>query len=539
MKATNIFLAVCLFLLSACRFEKEESIDKKIEQAETLIEIDPVQSVFILNSIKSELNTNKEKAKFAIVMSMAMERTGSISISDSLIQNAVTYYEGSGSADEITTACYYAYLTYYKNYDYEKALLYLIMAEHYSTDAHNPIILCKIYDALTIIYYKQNDYQLCLEYERKAKTQYKRMNDFDGHIKSAMRIATCFALTNKYDSAKYYLNSVQPYVGRLNSFNASLYYINKLILNRHAGLDSRQDIDIYINTCLDKDISWMQIAECHIQDSRFDNAKEALMKYRDHHPDYKLNPKYQLLVSVLMDSLKTYKNSLNAYRISCELTDSSVEVKSLQEADLIKEQFRNKMEKEKGHDRFILMLSLLIILTIGIIAMATIFYFTSCNRDKENFNKTNDLTNFLKSSKLTIEHDKLALTTDYNLLNSIFVSWISTDGHIDLKTAKEIDDVIGDSQNFMRTSYDRFCSVYPAFISRLRSFNLTDNEISVSCLYAMGMNGKCISTFTKRNGHYNISSGIRKKLGLPEHGTNLGPFLRNLLKSTTMPPCNA
>lgn len=117
----------------------------------------------------------------------------------------------------------------------------------------------------------------------------------------------------------------------------------------------------------------MQIAECHIQDSRFDNAKEALMKYRDHHPDYKLNPKYQLLVSVLMDSLKTYKNSLNAYRISCELTDSSVEVKSLQEADLIKEQFRNKMEKEKGHDIFILMLSLLIILTIGIIAMATIF----------------------------------------------------------------------------------------------------------------------------------------------------------------------
>lgn len=142
-------------------------------------------------------------------MSMAMERTGSISISDSLIQNAVTYYEGSGSADEITTACYYAYLTYYKNYDYEKALLYLIMAEHYSTDAHNPIILCKIYDALTIIYYKQNDYQLCLEYARKAKTQYKRMNDFDGHIKSVMRIATCFALTNKYDSAKYYLNSVQ------------------------------------------------------------------------------------------------------------------------------------------------------------------------------------------------------------------------------------------------------------------------------------------------------------------------------------------
>ena len=54
-------------------------------------------------------------------------------------------------------------------------------------------------------------------------------------------------------------------------------------------------------------------------------------------------------------------------------------------------------------------------------------------------------------------------------------------------------------------------------------------EIGYCCLYALGLKGKEIGEHIQMKSHFNNSSDIRKKLGLPEHGITLGTHIRQLL----------
>ena len=72
----------------------------------------------------------------------------------------------------------------------------------------------------------------------------------------------------------------------------------------------------------------------------------------------------------------------------------------------------------------------------------------------------------------------------------------------------------------------------PGFIGFLESKGLSEWEIEYCCLYAIGLKGKDIGFYINKKRHYNDSSGIRSKLGLGEHDTNLGIFLKKMLSET-------
>lgn len=63
----------------------------------------------------------------------------------------------------------------------------------------------------------------------------------------------------------------------------------------------------------------------------------------------------------------------------------------------------------------------------------------------------------------------------------------------------------------------------------MRSRDLTDTEINYVCLYALGLRGKEVGNFMQSRSHYNLSSQIRKKLGIDEHQTNLSIYVLNIL----------
>ena len=68
------------------------------------------------------------------------------------------------------------------------------------------------------------------------------------------------------------------------------------------------------------------------------------------------------------------------------------------------------------------------------------------------------------------------------------------------------------------------------FINTLKKSGLTNEEIDICCLYAIGLKGKDIKAYTSKPRHYNQSADIRHKLGLTENDTNLSIFLREMLE---------
>ena len=117
------------------------------------------------------------------------------------------------------------------------------------------------------------------------------------------------------------------------------------------------------------------------------------------------------------------------------------------------------------------------------------------------------------------------------VLDKVLASHISSDEKAWKVSEDELDNLMSDRETFLMSTTVVFKESHPEFISYLQEKGLTDWETGYCCLYTLGLKGKDIGKFIMKKRHYIISSDIRSKLGLGEHDTNIGIYLRNLLSS--------
>lgn len=115
------------------------------------------------------------------------------------------------------------------------------------------------------------------------------------------------------------------------------------------------------------------------------------------------------------------------------------------------------------------------------------------------------------------------------VLDKVIASRISSDDKLYRSSEEEIDILMADREEFLRSTKIVFEENHPKFIAYLQDKGLTDWETGYCCLYTLGLKGKDIGEYIQKKRHYIISHEIRKKLGLDEHDTNISIFLRNLL----------
>ena len=118
------------------------------------------------------------------------------------------------------------------------------------------------------------------------------------------------------------------------------------------------------------------------------------------------------------------------------------------------------------------------------------------------------------------------------VLDKVLASHISSDDKAWKISEEEIENLISDRGSFLISTKIVFKENHPKFIYILEQKGLTDWEIGYCCLFTLGLKGKEVGEFIQKKRHYIISSEIRKKLGLCEHDTNIGIWLRALLSQT-------
>lgn len=116
-----------------------------------------------------------------------------------------------------------------------------------------------------------------------------------------------------------------------------------------------------------------------------------------------------------------------------------------------------------------------------------------------------------------------------SVLDKVLASRISSDDKLYKSSEEEIDVLMADREEFLRSTKIVFEESHPEFIAYLHGKGLTDWETGYCCLYTLGLKGKDIGEYIQKKRHYIISHEIRKKLGLDEHDTNISIYLRNLL----------
>lgn len=117
-----------------------------------------------------------------------------------------------------------------------------------------------------------------------------------------------------------------------------------------------------------------------------------------------------------------------------------------------------------------------------------------------------------------------------DLIARMLIAGLSGDSSQSDAVLEEVDKLVSDRAEFMRQTRIIYEGWQPEMMARLKERELTDREVEICCLYALGLNGKSIQQYTRDGRHYQNVGLIRKKLGLGEHDKNIDGYIKSLIK---------
>lgn len=540
----TLFITFLVSTLAGCGGHDSEAWNS-MDVAETIIEERPDTAFAILKSIDTlSLGGKEEKARYALLMSMALDKNYIDTTDFKVLQPAIDYYLRKGTPDEKLRTYYYQGRIYENHKDYDKAMESYILGTDLEKEITDYLTLARTYFSKSIIY--------------------MFLYDLQSHYRSCLKAATLFEKKGKEDSR---LNSLMAALdGSILDHNRSLADSIYAVCDSLATEDYRQKL------------YWYKLEYANIFEN--DTVIRALLKQTDaslvtdNHEILQLANSYQTsgdYVTALelldrvessnltIDSLKYYsihyltskglghlEEALKDYeKFNFLINDQLV---MTYEQKLNSSEFRHKLDlqikKDQERIHTTIWVSVCFFL-ISVIAIGWLGYHNRRLRFKEKEIRLISENLHLRIRQLEQEKEELSSITrtdelpdeiadtireQIEMLNAILAEKITdNEKHLNAYT-KWIEDLTADRERFMNSTRLAFKASHPKFIEYLESHDLTESEINYLCLYAIGLRGKEVGEYIRLKRHYNISSEIRRKLGIDEHETNLGIYVRKLLK---------
>ena len=135
--------------------------------------------------------------------------------SDSLINEAIRYYKRAGDRERLADSYYYKAHIFMQQEDWGKSIETLKLAEKLAEETGDDWLKCKVYDAIAHINERTANYEMTLDYEKKALDCALRVGQRSTICDIYSEIATAFAFMQQADSAAYYTDKQIPYLDDL------------------------------------------------------------------------------------------------------------------------------------------------------------------------------------------------------------------------------------------------------------------------------------------------------------------------------------
>ena len=544
----KIFILTSLFLiLASCSPGNQTDV---LDDVGFFISEDPERALSVLDSMSSsgELRGRETKARFALLYSMALDKNYIDSIDDSLINIAVDWYKRHGTADEKLKAYYYQGRIYQNAGDKESAMESFVKAEAYVEDAEDDIAAGLLYDAMSNIALEIFDDDSVLKFCRKAEYHYRKAGDKNRYAYALLGLAIYYTTEGQYTELSLALDTIRMFWNDLDIRTKDSYYQLRLGEFKETGQYEKLEsgLEEYIREFPEDTINWMSVSEYYLVLGKARQALSSLEIYRNKNKNYSKEPAYYIHESNAYDSLGLTDSALAAYKNYQELIDSINTVIFGQDTKFLRERYEKDRSIAKSkYERAIIILSAVILLLVLLYIIHTLLG-QARKREEEKSQMENNLAEFrrqysaLETEKQELERiiaenppadsmSRKVLNDRLELLNKFFTAEISSDAAIDRMASKELSRLVNDRESFMYATRMTFAAAHPEFIRLLENKGLTEHEIEYCCLYMLGLKGKDIGGYIEKKRHYNDSSEIRKKLGLGEHDTNLGIYLRKIL----------
>ena len=544
MKRHILFAAVVLSIAVSCT---DRGIIRALDDIESCLSEHPDSALSVLDSLSTTgIQGREANAKFALLYSMALDKSYIDATDDSLINIAVDWYRKHGTADERLKSYYYQGRVYQNAGDNEAAMESFVRAE--ASESEDNMSNGLLYKAMSGIYIQIFDFVKAELYNNRAKECYLLAGDTDKYAGTILFSSDLHYANGDYNSTIACLDSVKTMLDSISTSHRNAYYIQSMRIKRDRGDRSglSDELNQYLSSTGAENISWLDVADYYTYLGQYDMSETALQQYRKFHPEYKDEPAYHIATYILNDSLGDYREALDDYINYSLLSDSLSLVIAEQDTGFIQERYEKNLQMEKERNTRLLVTLISVFSIILLVTIAYILRFrlrqsrmereslaAEMSRYKENYSRLkqerDELSEMLSSNPPADRQCMRVLNDRLELLNRFFAAAISGNEETDRIASHELDRLVADRDMFLYTTRMTFAAAHPEFINFLESHGLSEWQVEYCCLYAIGLKGKEIGSYLNRKRHYTESSDIRAKLGLDEHDTNLGIYLRELL----------
>lgn len=540
-----IILAICLI---SCNSHSKHW--DTLSQVESYIEERPDSALVVLEQINtSELSCKEEKAKHALLYSMALDKNFVDKTDFEVLQPAIDYYEDNGSATDKLRTYYYQGRIFQNKGNDALAMESFVNAIEEGENSNDILTTARTYFAQSKIYYSLYEWDSFIESNKSAANLFQEAGVLNSYANCLIRIINGYTLKEDPENALLYIEECKRFLNTISSSRLGDFYSSYLTYLIKYGEEQEiiKIISDYMNAVPASKIDWLTIANSYIKIKRYDDALETVSQCSN---DIEITAglKYQAIISDIYQHLGRYKESLEAYKKYMVASDSADYAVMRQDTKFVEERHQLELQtltERESKKRVLLFATICITLLLGIILWIRTRLKVNrmekaiAEQEMERYRamyeqmeeERDNLANLLAQNDELEPDVKTAVGKRLELLNKFFTAYITNNIEIDRKANKEMEELLANKDTFMVSTKLAFAGSHPKFIKYLEERGLTEWEINYCCLYALGLKGKEVGTYIRMRSHYNNSSEVREKLGINEHETNLGIYIRKLLKS--------
>lgn len=573
-----ILLSLTCWIASCSNQKQQEALD----HAESLMESYPDSSLVLLEEInKMEMESKEGRARYALLMSMALDKNYIDTTKFDGLQPAIDYYLKYGDANEKLRTYFYQGRIYQNRGDLDNALNSFVKGIDIANECNDSLCIARTLVAQGALYDAFCDYESYIDCHLRAAEIYKKLSrsryEFDCLI-NALNGALALGNKTKGDSL---LSLCESFKNLDNDQEMALIEYRLSHANRFNDVTKINDLigQLEDNPNLDVNCLLNLALACHKAGNN-EKAKHLLDYVKKGHTYDTI--KYLAISVPVYKKMGNYKDALTAYEEYSYAMDSINTLKFDQKSKSLEEKHALELKAQQdAREKAIIIWGCVGGMIFLIMVIVILFLLFRSNKSQKELAaeraKSSELENkSLKSEKenlvlenknLQLEMDKKALEAEnlahrvkdleeeksklnelmnsqeelpsevqqaikvrIEMLNALMAGYITDNEKYEKPYESWIKDLTDNTEEFMNSNRLAFQASHPRFIQYFEEHDLTVSEINYVCLYALGLKGKEVGSYIKKRSHVNISSGIRKKLGIDKHETNIGIYVRKLLK---------
>ena len=540
-----------LLLLTRLSFSCQSSFNQipELLQAENCMEARPDSALALLQAVDTlQLTTDEQKAKYALLLSMALDKNVIDRTDFDVLQPAIDYYADHGTATDQLRTYYYQGRIYVNAGNNPDALKAFMKATDKVEDSEDTLTKARLYFAQIDIYMALLKFDKAREVCETAAKYFKEVGRNSSYANCMVAMINIYTLLGDGEKANQYVGVARKLLPQMSPQIEKQFDDNCLIAISNTAIENETiqiAIDKYLKSYKEGNRDELALGNAFLTIGNYDDALKHLMLYPLYSSEEEI--RYNILLAQTFEAKGMYKESFEAYRKYVSLNDSMNVALFREDAQFIADRHNLEMQtlkQEEAKNKILWMgissICILIAIILWICLQLKNRTLQKNLAEQEKFKYQQmysqmeeehaQLKNLLEHQNKLDDTIRSTIVQRLNLLNDFFKTHIKDDIHCKDNLSKKINKILADQNSFIESTRLAFQSSHPQFIQHLEQQELTNWEIGYCCLYALGLNGKEVGTYMNLKNNYKINSDIRKKLKLDSHSTNLNCYILQIFE---------